>query len=61
MWIYGLSIMGEEGVRHVMKSLLAEFDISMLTAGFRNVGEMQKDRLESYPKSYILTAEKSKL
>ena len=53
--------MGEEGVRHVMKSLLAEFDISMLTGGFRNVGEMQKDRLESYPKNYTLIAEKSKL
>ncbi|KAK5023459.1 hypothetical protein LTS07_009334 [Exophiala sideris] len=61
MWIYGLSIMGEEGVRHVMKSLLAEFDISMLTAGFRNIGEMTRDRLESYPKSYALIAEKSKL
>ncbi|KIY00091.1 uncharacterized protein Z520_03776 [Fonsecaea multimorphosa CBS 102226] len=61
MWIYGLSIMGEEGVRHVMKSLLAEFDISMLTAGIRNVGEMQKDRLESYPKGYTLIADKAKL
>jgi isopentenyl diphosphate isomerase/L-lactate dehydrogenase-like FMN-dependent dehydrogenase len=53
--------MGEEGVRHVMKSLLAEFDISMLTAGFRNVGEMTRDRLESYPKSYSLIAQKAKL
>jgi len=53
--------MGEEGVRHVMRSLLAEFDISMLTAGYRNVGEMTKDRLESYPRSYSLIAEKSKL
>lgn len=53
--------MGEEGVQHVMKSLLAEFDISMLTAGFRNVGEMTRDRLESYPKSYSLIAEKAKL
>ncbi|EXJ73148.1 lactate 2-monooxygenase [Cladophialophora psammophila CBS 110553] len=61
MWIYGLSIMGEEGVRRVMKCLLAKFDISMLTAGIRNVGEMQKDRLESYPKGYTLIAEKVKL
>jgi isopentenyl diphosphate isomerase/L-lactate dehydrogenase-like FMN-dependent dehydrogenase len=53
--------MGEEGVRHVMKSLLAEFDISMLTAGIRNVDEMQKDRLESYPKNYTLIAEKARL
>ncbi|KAL2402906.1 FMN-dependent alpha-hydroxy acid dehydrogenase qulF [Exophiala dermatitidis] len=61
MWIYGLSIMGELGVRHVMKSLLAEFDISMLTAGFRNVGEMTRDRLQSGPRSYSLIAEKSRL
>jgi isopentenyl diphosphate isomerase/L-lactate dehydrogenase-like FMN-dependent dehydrogenase len=31
--------MGEEGVRHVMKNLPAEFDITMLTAGFRNIAE----------------------
>ena len=61
MWIYGLSIMGEEGVRHVMKNLLAEFDISMLTAGIRNIGEMTKDRLESYPKIYTLIGRKAKL
>lgn len=27
MWVYGLSIQGEEGVRHVTRSLLADFDI----------------------------------
>jgi isopentenyl diphosphate isomerase/L-lactate dehydrogenase-like FMN-dependent dehydrogenase len=53
--------MGEEGVRHVMRSLLAEFDITMLTAGFNNVGEMKKDRLESSPRNYTLLAEKAKL
>ncbi len=44
-----------------MKNLLAEFDIPMLTAGFRNVGEMQKDTLESCPKEHILMAERAKL
>ena len=29
LWIWGLSIMGEHGVRHVMKSLLADLDILM--------------------------------
>ncbi|KIW74018.1 hypothetical protein PV04_02088 [Phialophora macrospora] len=61
LYVYGLACMGEGDVRHVFKSLLAEFDISMLTAGFRTVGEMQKDRLERYPKSYILISEKAKL
>jgi isopentenyl diphosphate isomerase/L-lactate dehydrogenase-like FMN-dependent dehydrogenase len=45
LWIWGLSIMGEQGVRHVMKSLLAEFDISMAVGGFKNIGEMTRDRL----------------
>jgi hypothetical protein len=29
LWVWGLSIMGEHGVRHVMKSLLADLDILM--------------------------------
>lgn len=40
LWIYGLSIQGEEGIRHMLKSLLAEFDILMNVAGFRNIGEI---------------------
>ncbi|KAL4964781.1 L-lactate dehydrogenase [Aspergillus stella-maris] len=52
LWIWGLSIMGEEGVRHVMKGLLADFDILMAVGGFKGVEEFRKDCLESYPKSY---------
>ena len=40
LWVWGLSVMGEVGVRHVMKSLLAEFDILMNVAGFRDVEQM---------------------
>lgn len=40
LWVWGLSIMGEEGVRHVMKSLLADFDILMNVGGFQNVEQM---------------------
>lgn len=43
LWIYGLSIQGEEGVRHVLRSLLAEFDILMNVAGFRSVEEMRSE------------------
>ena len=62
LWIWGLSIMGEVGVRHVMKSLLADFDILMNVGGFQNVEQMM-DRgiIESYPKSYSMMAQKSKL
>ncbi|KAL1872234.1 hypothetical protein Plec18167_006837 [Paecilomyces lecythidis] len=59
LWVWGLSIMGEEGVRHVMKSLLADLDILMAVAGFNSVKEFNKDILESYPKGYTLIADKS--
>ena len=79
LWVWGLSIMGEAGVRHVMRSLLADFDILMNVGGFQSVEDFQRDRLgelpsrheesgheltlsiESYPKSYDLIAERSKL
>ncbi|KAK1139032.1 hypothetical protein N8T08_001336 [Aspergillus melleus] len=54
LWIWGLSIMGEEGVRHVMRSLLADFDILMGVAGFNSVEEFDRSILESYPKMYSL-------
>lgn len=43
MWIYGLSIQGEEGVRHVMKSLLAEFDILMNVSGYNSIQDIKRD------------------
>jgi len=63
LWVWGLSIMGEHGVRHVMKSLLADFDILLNVAGYQNVGQIvgNREALESYQKSYSLIAERSKL
>lgn len=61
LWIWGLSIMGETGVRHVLKGLLADLDILMNCAGLRSIDEIDKGLLESLPKSYGLLAEKSKL
>ncbi|GLA45729.1 hypothetical protein AnigIFM63604_006684 [Aspergillus niger] len=58
LWIWGLSIMGEEGVRHVMKSLLADFDILMAVGGYNSVKDFDKSILESYPKSYTLIPDK---
>jgi len=48
LWVWGLSIRGEAGVRHVMKSLLAEFDILMNVAGYSSVKELigNKDALK---------------
>ncbi|KAJ5703732.1 hypothetical protein N7493_010870 [Penicillium malachiteum] len=59
LWIWGLSIMGEDGVRHVMKSLLADLDILMGVAGFNGVEDFDKSILESGPKSYSLLSEKT--
>lgn len=73
LWVWGLSIMGEEGVRHVMRSLLADFDILMAVGGFTRVEEFDRSILgmfalvcsglrltsaESYPKSYTLIPNK---
>ncbi|KAI9836178.1 MAG: hypothetical protein M1838_005115 [Thelocarpon superellum] len=76
MWIWGLSIMGEHGVRHVMKSLLGDFDILLGVGGFRSVAEIRKEDLvwnnvgmarlltsfaEILPNTSSLMATKSKL
>lgn len=61
LWIWGLSIMGEHGVRHVMKSLLSDFDILLNVAGYQNVDQINRDAIESLPKAYTYISEKSKL
>lgn len=61
LWIWGLSIMGEAGVRHVLRGLLADMDILMNCAGLRSVDEIDRSLLESLPKAYGLVGEKSKL
>jgi isopentenyl diphosphate isomerase/L-lactate dehydrogenase-like FMN-dependent dehydrogenase len=45
LWVWGLSIMGEAGVRHVMKSLLADLDILMAVGGFTRVEEFDRSIL----------------
>ncbi|KAI0139552.1 FMN-dependent alpha-hydroxy acid dehydrogenase [Hypoxylon sp. NC0597] len=50
LWVYALGSGGEEGVRHVMKSLLADFDILMNVAGYPDLKEIGRDALDSMPK-----------
>ncbi|CAO1627533.1 unnamed protein product [Parajaminaea phylloscopi] len=45
LWVYGLSIQGEVGVRHVMKSLLAEFDLLMHLSGHTSVADIRRESL----------------
>ncbi|KAF2677261.1 FMN-linked oxidoreductase [Lentithecium fluviatile CBS 122367] len=51
----------EVGVRHVMKSLLAEFDILLNAAGYKNVSGIDRTALESGPKDYPLLPVTAKL
>ncbi|TVY34580.1 putative lactate 2-monooxygenase [Lachnellula subtilissima] len=51
----------ELGVRHVMKSLLADFDILMNVSGYQSVDQITRDSIDSLPNSAAMIAEKSKL
>ncbi len=55
--------MGEHGVRHVMKSLLADLDIMFNVAGIQNVEQLIGNRewLESHPAGQTMIAERSRL
>ena len=61
LWIWGLSIMGEHGVRHVMKSLLADLDIMFNVAGCQSVDQIDRSWLDTNPRGQGMIAEKSKL
>ncbi|TFY77559.1 hypothetical protein EWM64_g6455 [Hericium alpestre] len=39
LYVWGMSHEGEAGCRHVMKSLLADLDITMTVAGYRSITE----------------------
>ncbi|KAI9158171.1 LOW QUALITY PROTEIN: FMN-dependent dehydrogenase [Paramyrothecium foliicola] len=59
LWIWGLSIMGEHGVRHVLKGLLADLDILMCVAGITDIPSIKRDLLDSQGKAYSLIREKN--
>ncbi|KAG9495027.1 hypothetical protein J7337_013256 [Fusarium musae] len=52
LWIWGLSIMGEHGVRHVLKGLLADLDILMNVVGLNKVEDIDKSFIQSQPISW---------
>lgn len=56
LWVWALSIAGERGVRHVMRSLLAEFDILMEVGGFQSIEQIDKSALDSLPNAAHLIA-----
>ena len=48
--VWGLSIAGETGVSHVMRALLAEFDLLQQCAGYPKLEEINRDALDSLPR-----------
>jgi lactate 2-monooxygenase len=50
-YVYGLGLGGEDGVRHVLRSLLAELDLSMALAGVKNAAEITADVLRAAPQA----------
>jgi lactate 2-monooxygenase len=48
-YVYGLGLAGEEGVRHVLRSLLAELDLSMALSGCSSLADVTTDILRAAP------------
>ena len=44
-YIYGLAIAGEAGVRAVLRNMIADFDLTMGTAGCASIAEINRDML----------------
>ena len=44
-WVYGLAMGGQDGVRHVLRSLLADLDLTMALSGHRSIAELGPDVL----------------
>lgn len=44
-WVYGLAQQGEDGVRHVVRSVLADFETTMALSGNRTLADLGADTL----------------
>jgi isopentenyl diphosphate isomerase/L-lactate dehydrogenase-like FMN-dependent dehydrogenase len=44
-WVYGLACAGADGLRHVLRSLLADYDLAMALSGQRRPGDLSPDLL----------------
>ena len=59
LWVWGLSIAGATGVRHVMKALLAELDILMNVAGYPDLSALDREALDSLPRVAMMPSDAS--
>src|SRR5215469_8570361 len=48
-YAYGLGLAGEDGVRHVLRALRADFEITMRLAGFSSLADLGSDVLVRQP------------
>jgi lactate 2-monooxygenase len=48
-WVYGLALGGEDGVRHVLRSLLADLDLGLALSGHRSLTELGRADLAPVP------------
>ena len=46
-WVYGLAHGGQDGVRHVLRSLLADFELTLALSGRRSVAELDRECLQA--------------
>ncbi|HWN36136.1 MAG TPA: lactate 2-monooxygenase [Pseudonocardia sp.] len=44
-YVYGLALGGEDGVRHVLRCLLAELDVTLGLSGYADIAELTPDAL----------------
>jgi len=44
-WVWGLGLAGEEGVRHVLRSLLAELDLTLALSGYTSFDDVGPDSM----------------
>jgi lactate 2-monooxygenase len=44
-YVYGLALAGEAGVRAVLRNMIADFDLTMATAGCASIAEINRDML----------------
>ncbi|MBP2472603.1 isopentenyl diphosphate isomerase/L-lactate dehydrogenase-like FMN-dependent dehydrogenase [Crossiella equi] len=44
-WVYGLALGGQEGVRHVLRAVLAETELTMALSGYRHPDELDRAAL----------------
>ena len=46
-WVYGLGLGGQDGVRHVLRALLADYDLAMALSGNARPGSLTRDLIGS--------------